>query len=114
MIIVCAIVIATFSACGRTDQEKQTDTGNAQNTQNEGRNDMTGNNNSSYDIKGGYTAESLISDVINDPVFGDYGRLIFPTDFKIDDDLRLSDVSSILPWYSEVNTDKTVIVSNDL
>lgn len=27
-----------------------------------------------------YTVHSRISDVINDPVFGDYGRLIFPVD----------------------------------
>lgn len=27
-----------------------------------------------------YTRDTLISDEINDPVFGDYGRLIFPVD----------------------------------
>lgn len=27
-----------------------------------------------------YTAETSISDVINDPVFSPYGRLIFPVD----------------------------------
>lgn len=112
MIIACALVITTFSACGRTNREKQTDAENTQNTQSEGSNDMTWNNDSLYDIKGGYTAKSRISDVINDPVFEDYGRLIFPTDFKIDDDLKLSEVSSILPWYSEVNTDKTVEIVN--
>ena len=112
MIIACALVITTFSACGRTNREKQTDAENTQNTQSEGSNDMTWNNDSLYDIKGGYTAKSRISDVINDPVFEDYGRLIFPTDFKIDDDLKLSEVSSIMPWYSEVNTDKTVEIVN--
>ena len=27
-----------------------------------------------------YTVDTLISDVIADPVFGEYGRLIFPVD----------------------------------
>lgn len=27
-----------------------------------------------------YTVDTRISNVINDPVFGDYGRLIFPVD----------------------------------
>lgn len=31
---------------------------------------------------------------------------------EIEDNLKLKDVSSILPWYSEVNTDKTVEIVN--
>ena len=62
--------------------------------------------------KGNFTAESTIHDVINDSAFEGYGRLIFPVDMEIEDDLQLKDVSSILPWYSEVNTDKTVEIVN--
>lgn len=51
MIIACALVITTFSACGRTNREKQTDAENIQKTQSEGSNDMTWNNDSLYDIK---------------------------------------------------------------
>ncbi len=58
------------------------------------------------------TAESYINDVIYDPAFDGYGRLIFPVDMEIDDSLRLKNISSILPWYSEVNTDKTVEIVN--
>lgn len=32
---------------------------------------------------GAYTADTKISDVINDPVFENYGRLIFPVDSAI-------------------------------
>ena len=32
------------------------------------------------DIGDSYTATTAIYDVINDPVFRDYGRLIFPVD----------------------------------
>ena len=58
--------------------------------------------------KESFNAESNINDVIHDSAFDDYGRLIFPVDMEIEDNLKLKDVSSILPWYSEVNTDKTV------
>ena len=57
--------------------------------------------------KESFNAESNINDVIHDSAFDDYGRLIFPVDVEIEDNLKLKDVSSILPWYSEVNTDKT-------
>ena len=49
---------------------------------------------------------------INDPAFGSYGRLIFPVDIQIDNSLELEDVEEILPWYSEVNPDKTVEIAN--
>lgn len=62
--------------------------------------------------KESFNAESNINDVIHDLAFDDYGRLIFPVDMEIEDNLKLKDVSSILPWYSEVNTDKTVEIVN--
>lgn len=43
-----------------------------------------------------------VQDVIQSPVFGEYGRLIFPVDQTIPDDLILEHVESILPWYSDV------------
>ena len=60
----------------------------------------------------GYTASTKIQDVINDPVLGSYGRLIFPVDIKIDDALELQDVENLLPWYSEVNPNRTVEIVN--
>ncbi len=36
-----------------------------------------------------------VKDVINDPAFEDYGRLIFPVDMSIDNDLELQDVEEI-------------------
>ena len=62
--------------------------------------------------KESFNAESNINDVIHDSAFDDYGRLIFPIDMEIKDNLKLKDVSSILPWYSEVNNDKTVEIVN--
>lgn len=61
-----------------------------------------------------YTLETKVADVINDPVFEGYGRLIFPVDRPIDEDLELQDVGDILIWYNNVNPDRTVEIVNYL
>lgn len=61
-----------------------------------------------------FTLHTKVAEVMEDPVFGDYGRLIFPTDVNISDRLELKDVEEILMWYSNVNPEKTVEISNYL
>lgn len=61
-----------------------------------------------------FTADTKVWDVIGDPAFGDYGRLIFPADRSISDDLTLGDVGNILTWYSYVSPDRTVEIANYL
>lgn len=58
--------------------------------------------------------KTKVQDVIGDPVFEDYGRLIFPVDRRIQTDLTLEDVGDILIWYNYVNPDKTVEIVNYL
>ena len=58
--------------------------------------------------------ETKVTDVINDPVFEDYGRLIFPVDRTIDANLTLQDVGEILVWYHNVNPNRTVEIVNYL
>ena len=60
--------------------------------------------------EGPYTEDTKVTDVINDEVFDGYGRLIFPVDMQISDNLK--NINTILPWYSEINTDKTVEIVN--
>lgn len=62
--------------------------------------------------EGLYTEDTKVTDVINDEVFDGYGRLIFPVDMQISDNLTLKNINTILPWYSEINTDKTVEIVN--
>ena len=59
-----------------------------------------------------YTAESRISDVMNDPAFGDYGRLLFPAEEDYWSGDRLRDLR--LTWYNYINPDTTVEVVNTL
>ena len=62
-IFICVLVL---SGCCRQEEE---------NLQTEGQPSGGG---------GDYTLETKVTDVINDPVFEDYGRLIFPVDRTID------------------------------
>lgn len=59
-----------------------------------------------------YTADTRISDVINDPVFGDFGRLIFPVNSGYYSGDTLEDLR--LTWYNNINVAHTVEICNYL
>lgn len=58
------------------------------------------------------TENTKVMDVIEDPVFEGFGRLIFPADKTIDSGLTLKDVGDILTWYNYVNPERTVEIVN--
>lgn len=51
---------------------------------------------------------------MDQPVFEGYGRLMFPVNRTISDNLTLEDVGDILIWYNYINPDKTVEIVNYL
>jgi acetyl esterase/lipase len=57
-----------------------------------------------------YTRSSRIKDVMNDPVFRGYGRLIFPVQTSGYSGSTLGDLE--LLWYSGIDPDKTVEIVN--
>lgn len=57
-----------------------------------------------------YSRTSRITDVINDPVFAGYGRLIFPVDEGYWSGNTLQDLR--LVWYNYIDPDKTVEIVN--
>ena len=59
-----------------------------------------------------FTADTRIADVMNDPAFGEFGRLLLPADSYYWSGERLRDLR--LTWYSYVNTDETVEIVNIL
>lgn len=61
-----------------------------------------------------FTTDTRVWDVIDDPSFEGYGRLIFPADKTIRDDLTLGSVGNILTWYSHVSPDRTVAIVNEM
>lgn len=59
-----------------------------------------------------YTMNTLISDVMNDPVFGEYGRLIFPTNDWYYSGDTLGQLA--LTYYNNIDPAKTVEIANYL
>ena len=57
-----------------------------------------------------YTVDTPISEVINDPVFEGYGRLIFPVDDSYSSGDTLGKLQ--LTWYNNIDPDKTVEIAN--
>ena len=57
-----------------------------------------------------YTRETRVADVMNDPAFGNYGRLIFPVERGYWSGETLGDLR--LVWYSRIDPDKTVEIAN--
>lgn len=105
----CAASGHAGSTGTQTVEDLETDsdsdgTGKAEST---GNTDMAGNETM-------FTADTKVWDVIHDPVFGEYGRLFFPADRPVRDDLTLGNVGDILTWYSYVNPDRTVKIANYL
>ncbi len=67
---------------------------------------------SEQSTNGAYTLNTPITDVVNDPVFGTYGRLIFPVDSGYYSGDTLEDLS--LTWYQNIDPNKTVEITNYL
>lgn len=57
-----------------------------------------------------YTRSTSIDEVRNDPVFGDYGRLIFPVDEGYYSGNTLGGLN--LVWYNNIDPEKTVEIAN--
>lgn len=64
------------------------------------------------DPEAAYTVNTKISDVINDPAFAGYGRLIFPVDTGYFSGNTLGALR--LTWYNYIDPDKTVEICNYL
>ncbi len=64
------------------------------------------------DMNKKWTLNSKISDVINDPVFKNYGRLLFPINKGYYSGTTLKDLK--LTWYSNISPQNTVDIINFL
>ncbi len=63
-----------------------------------------------------YLRSSTVEDVISDPWFEDFGRLLFPVDRSVSEDMTLEEISSssVYVWYSYIDPDKTVEIVQSL
>lgn len=61
-----------------------------------------------------FMSETRIQEVIHDPAFAGFGRLVFPVDLDLEETLTLKDMGNRLIWYSYVNPERTVSVVNEM
>lgn len=63
-----------------------------------------------------YTRSSTVEDVLSDPYFEDFGRLLFPVDIAVSEDMTLAEISSssVYVWYNYIDADKTVEIVQSL
>lgn len=66
--------------------------------------------------EGSFSQDSTVGDVVSDPAFGDFGRLLFPVDRTVTENMTLADISSssVYVWYSNIQPEKTVEIVNHL
>ena len=63
-----------------------------------------------------FTSSSTVADVISNPVFKDFGYLLFHVDLNLSRSMTLADISSpnVYIWYSHIQPEKTVEIINRL
>lgn len=63
-----------------------------------------------------FTTMSTVGDVLSEPEFSGFARLLFPVDMQVREDMTLEDLtgSRVYLWYSEFRPEKTAEVLNDL
>lgn len=66
--------------------------------------------------EGRFTEHSTVREVVADPAFGDFGRLLFPVDRNVPNSMTLREVSSssVYVWYTHIRAEKTVEIVNYL
>ncbi len=74
----------------------------------------SGTNNAPADTR--FTASSTVGEIVSDPVFGDFGYLLFPVDRNVSRSMTLAEISSssVYVWYTHIHTEKTVEIINRL
>lgn len=101
--IATTMLAIILSACGKADQ-----TEDSYDTENSSAEDKAVQ--AERDEMTAYTKNTRIEDVANDPVFGEYGRLIFPADTGYYSGNTLGELGLI--WYNNIDPDKTVEITN--
>lgn len=107
----CFISVLLVAGCGNRGDLSENIMMDVSETTEQG--DTTGEE-SMYVNRYDFTLNTKVTEVMKNPVFEDYGRLIFPVDMDIDNSLELKDVEEILIWYNNVNPEKTVEICNYL
>lgn len=98
-VLICIAVFLTACTAETNDADIDTDFKGAETSVQANQNDTEQ-----------YMVNTKISDVINDPVFGDYGRLIFPVNNSYYSGNTLGELG--LTWYNNIDPNKTAEIVN--
>ena len=109
VVLICLIVSAVMIGCSNSRSENDS---SEKQTSQKVENGSSEQETSQTTEMESFTQDTKVKDVINDSAFDGYGSLIFPVDVDISDSLTLKEVEEILPWYSEVNPERTVEIVN--
>lgn len=104
--ILATILITILSAYDNIEESDQAQDISFNPVKTESEMYYTGN----ADISDSFTVDTSISDVINDPVFENYGRLIFPVNTGYYSGNTLGELR--LTWYNNIDPNKTVEIVN--
>lgn len=107
--VVISLCTVCLSACGEPEIVDG-ENGAGQNVINDTAKEISNSVSIEQNTDSSYTVDTLISEVINDPVFGNYGRLIFPVNEGYYSGDTLGELR--LTWYSNIDPDKTVEITN--
>lgn len=106
ILMIGAVLAASLCACGSVSSGQSREaSGQTETSMESAGTEAFGEPDGAEGEDTGFTSadrNTKVQDVIQSPVFGEYGRLIFLVDQTIPDDLTLEHVESILPWYSDV------------
>lgn len=102
LIIAAVLALSLFSSCGNNETAMPSENNSAL--------EAGSSYNAGQNAGGAYTLDTKITDVINNPVFKDYGRLIFPVDSGYYSGDTIKDVQ--LTWYNNIDPNKTLEILN--
>ena len=113
--LLCCLAFVV-SSCGNSETDTESDIVTESNIETESdmetENIIVEQNESDYT----YLRSSTVGDVISDPCFEDFGRLLFPVDRTVSENMTLEEIStgSIYIWYNYIDPDKTVEIIQNL
>ena len=98
------------SACGNSETDATLNTDTESNIETESDTETENTIVEQNESENLYLRSSTVGDVISDPYFDDFGRLLFPVDRSVSKDMTLEEISSssVYVWYHYIDPDKTV------
>ncbi len=116
VVVMCIIILA---GCGKTQENaditEKTEASISGKTDDPG-DEKSVSNTGNREGESSVTENTTVGEIIENPYFEDFGRLLFPVDRTVTDDMTLADVSTdnVYVWYSNIKVEKTVEIVNDL